>query len=149
MNEALADLVVQLYKETNAQVYAQWEIAEAIGNRITSDKLIVINPVLDAQANIMYLSTAGVASEVIKRVGEPQKLGTVAVIAFNDHLYRCIKLSRDAGMNAYAPEGYTMPNKYDVHSGQPWTRNRLTYLVTDIKARITNYFEKLIENKDK
>lgn len=146
MNEALADLVVQLYEKTNAPVYAQWEIAEAIGDRIASEKLIVINPILDAQANVVYLSTAGVASTIIKQVGDPQTLGKVAVVAFHDHLYRCVKISRDAGIDAYAPEGYTMPNKYDAHSGQPWTRNRLTYLVADIKARITNHFEKMIEN---
>ena len=144
MNEALADLVIQVHKETNAPVYVQWEIAEAIGDRIASEKLTVINPVLDAQANVVYLSTAGVASAIIKCVGDPQELGKVAVIAFNDHLYRCIQISRAAGMDAHAPEGYSMPNNYDPHSGQPWTRNRLTYLVTDIKARITNCFEKLL-----
>ena len=144
MNEALADLVAQLHRETNASVYAQWEIAEAIGDRIASEKLTIINPALDAQANVVYLSTAGVASAILKHVGDPQKLGKVAVIAFNDHLYRCIKVSRDAGMDAYAPAGYSMPSDYDPHSGQPWTRNRLTYLVTDIKARITNCFEQLL-----
>ena len=144
MNEALADLVMQLHIKTNAPVYAQWEIAEAIGNRIPSEKIIVINPTLDAQANVVYLSTTGVASAVLKHVGDPQKLGKVAVIAFHDHLYRCIQITRNAGIDAYVPEGYCMPNKYDKHSGQPWTRDRFTYLITDIKARITNYFEKIL-----
>ena len=144
MNEALADLVVQLHQKTNAPVYAQWEIAEAIADRIASEKLNVINPVLDGQANVVYLSTAGVASAILKHVGGSQKLGKVAVIAFNDHLYRCIKVSRAAGMDASAPAGYSMPSDYDPHSGQPWTRNRLTYVVADIKARITNCFEQLL-----
>jgi hypothetical protein len=147
MNESLADLVVQLHQETNAAVYAQWEIAQAIGERIPSEKLIVINPTLDALANVVYLSTAGVAAAVIKHVGETQKLGKVAVIAFHDHLYRCVQVSCAAGMDAYAPEGYQMPTQYDAHSGQPWTRNRLIYLVNDIKARINNYLEKLVENQ--
>lgn len=146
MNEALADLVVQLYDQTNARVYAQWEIAEAISNRIPSEKLIVINPTLDVSANVIYLSTVGVASAIVKQVSDPQKLGKVAVIAFNDHLYRCIQTSRDAGIDAYAPAEYSMPSTYDAHSGQPWTRNRITYLVTDIKVRITNHFEKSIAN---
>ena len=55
MNEALADIVVQLHKETNAPVFAQWEIAEAIGDRIAPENLAVINPTLDAQANIVYI----------------------------------------------------------------------------------------------
>lgn len=142
MNEALANATVQLYAETHATVYAQWEIAESIGDRIPSDKLIVINPTLDAQSNVVYLSTAGVASVIVKQVGDSQKLGKVAVIAFNDHLYRCIQLSHAAGIDAYAPENYIMPSAYDTHSGQPWTRDRLTYLVTDMRARITNLFEK-------
>lgn len=144
MNEALADVVVQLFIQTNAMVYAQWEIAESIGNRIPSEKLNVINPTLDAQANVVYLSTAGVAAAILKHVAEPQKLGKVAVIAFNDHLHRCIQISGDVGMDAYAPEGYAMPNIYDENSGQPWTRDRFTYLVTDMRARISNYFEKLM-----
>lgn len=143
MNEALADLVIQLYEQTHAFVYAQWEIAEVIGDRIPAEKIAVINPTLDAQANVVYLSTAGVAAAVIKQCGDPQKLGTVAVVAFNDHLYRCIKMSRQSGIDAYAPLGYSMPNVYDPNSGQPWTRNRLTYVMTDIHARITHYFEKL------
>jgi hypothetical protein len=147
MNDALADLVVQLHKETNAPVYVQWEITEAIGDRIAPDKVISINPILDAQANIVYLSTAGVASAIVKQVGSAQKLGKVAVIAFNDHLFRCIQTSRDAGIDAYAPAGYTMPSNYDSQSGQPWTRNRFTYLVTDIKARIGNYLEKIMGNQ--
>lgn len=144
MNEALADLVVQLHAETNAPIYAQWEIVEAIGNRIPQEKLVSINPTLDAQANVVYLSTAGVASAIIKHIGNTQKLGKVAVIAFNDHLHRCIQVSRSVGMDACAPEDYTMPNTYDKYSGQPWTRNRLTYLVTDIKARLQNLLEKSV-----
>ncbi len=144
MNEALADVVVQLYNQTKAPVYAQWEIAEAIGNRIPSEKLNVINPTLDAQANVVYLSTVGVASAIIKHAGDPQKLGKVAVVAFNDHLYRCIQICHDLKIDAYAPAEYSMPSNYDEFSGQPWTRDRMIYLITDIRARITNYLERLM-----
>lgn len=140
-NEALADLVVQLHKETDAPVYAQWEIIDAIGDRINPDKLTPINPTLNAQANVVYLSTADVASTIIEYVNDPEKLGTVGVIAFDDHMYRCIKISRDAGINAYKPDGYSMPSIYDTQSGQPWTRSRIIYLIADIKSRITNQLE--------
>ncbi len=144
VNEALADLVVKLYTQIKVPVYVQWEIAEMIGNRISSDAMTVINPALDAVANVVYLSTADVASTIITSAGGAHQLGTVAVIAFSDHLYRCIQVSRSAGMDAYAPEGYAMPTTYDSLSGQPWTRSRLTYLASDIKARITNYCAKLV-----
>jgi hypothetical protein len=145
VNEALADLVVQLYEQTQVSVYAQWEIAQMIGDRIPADRLIVINPTLDAVANVVYLSTVDVASTIVKSVGGAHKLGTVAVIAFSDHLYRCIQVSRAAGMDAYVPEGYTMPTAYDSLSGQPWTRNRLIYIMNDIKARLNNYCAQRIQ----
>lgn len=149
MNEALADLVVRLYAETKAPVYAQWEIVQALGNRIPTEKIVVINPKLDALGNVVYLDTPGVASAVANQVTNPQKLGKVAVIAFADHLYRCIKTSRDAGMNAYAPAGYVMPSDYDSQSGQPWTRNRKSYLLTDMYARMKQHFEKEILHSQK
>ncbi|HSW74073.1 MAG TPA: hypothetical protein VLG71_02865, partial [Candidatus Limnocylindria bacterium] len=97
MNEALADTAVRLYAETKAPVYAQWEVAQAIGTRIPAEKLIVINPKLDAMGNVIYLDTTGVASAAINQAANTQKLGNVAVVAFADHLYRCVKTSRDAG----------------------------------------------------
>jgi hypothetical protein len=36
------------------------------------------------------------------------------------------------GLDAHAPEGITMPDRYDPLSGQPWCRNRLAYLLHDI-----------------
>lgn len=142
VNQALADLVVKLHRETHAHVYAQWEIAECIGNQISTEKMSIIYPTLDGQANVNYLSTAGVIAEIIKDVCNPKRLGTVAVVAFNDHIQRCITLAHAACIDAYAPAGYNMPTEYDQFSGQPWTRDRLTYLITDMKARITNYLEK-------
>jgi hypothetical protein len=145
-NQELAHLVVQLHKETNAPVYAQWEVAEAIGDRIPSENMTVIYPTLDSLANVVYLNTLGVASAIASHSGDVKKLGKVAVIAFNDHLHRCIKTSKSVGIDAHAPEGYAMPSTYDAQSGQPWTRDRLAYLVTDIKTRITNSFEKLTKH---
>lgn len=144
VNHALADLVIQLHQETNAHVYAQWEIADIIGNRISNTQMTLIYPTLDAQANVIYLSTAGVIAEIIKQVCNPERLGTVAIVAFNDHIHRCIALAHAACIDAYAPRGYLMPDAYDQSSGQPWTRDRFTYLITDMKARITNYLENKI-----
>ncbi|GAL22749.1 hypothetical protein JCM19235_4707 [Vibrio maritimus] len=42
MNGQLADLAVELHKETGKPVYAQWEIAQQIGDRIARDKLFPI-----------------------------------------------------------------------------------------------------------
>lgn len=147
MNQALAEQVVRLYRQSGAPVYAQWEIAESIGNRIPQGKLITINPGRDAQAEPVYLSTVGVANEVVRLAGGAAKLGKVAVIGFHDHIKRCVDTSLAAGMAAAAPAGYDMPKEYDAQSGQPWTRSRLAYLMHDIRARVTDRRDRLVKNK--
>ena len=147
MNQALAEQVVRLYQQTGAPVYAQWEIAESIGDRIPKGKLITINPGRDAQAEPVYLSTVGVANEVVKLSGGSAKLGKVAVIGFYDHIKRCVDTSIAAGMVAAAPAGYDMPREYDAQSGQPWTRSRLAYLMHDIRERITDRRDLLVKSE--
>ena len=138
VNEALADLTARLHAETNAPVFAQWEIAEAVGGRVPQDKLTAIFPARDARAEPLYLSTSGVVEAVIGRVGDPALLGTVGIVAFADHAWRCVATARRFGLlDAAMPAGYTMPDQYDPLSGQPWCRSRLAYLLHDIAIRIT------------
>lgn len=135
VNDALADIVTRLHLETGAPVYAQWEIAEAVGDRIATSRLISITPSRDARGGTVYLSTGGVAAAILEKVGDARRLGKVAVVGFADHLKRSVDTSRRVGMDAAAPAGYDMPNTYDPQSGQPWTRSRLVYLVHDVCCR--------------
>jgi hypothetical protein len=135
VNAAIADVAVKLHEETGAPVYAQWEVAAAIGERIATTHVVSITPLRDARAEPVYLSTNGVAAAVADRAGGAAQLGKVAVVAFRDHIRRCVDTSRRAGMDAAAPAGYEMPSAYDVHSGQPWTRSRLAYLLHDVMCR--------------
>jgi hypothetical protein len=64
-------------------------------------------------------------------------LGRVAVVAFADHLYRCVATCRRLGFDASAPDGVAMPTEYDPESGQAWCRDRIAYLLHDIMIRIT------------
>lgn len=144
VNEALADIVVRLHEETARPIYAQWEVAEAIGTRVASKHLVSITPLRDVRAEPVYLSTGGVASAIVKRVGDPKRLGKVAVVGFADHIRRCVDTSRRAGMDAVAPTGYDMPAAYDVRSGQPWTRSRLAYLLHDVMCRVEDRRNALI-----
>jgi hypothetical protein len=145
VNEELADLVVKLHLESLAHVIVQWEIAEAIGARVPSTFMTSIHPSIDAQGNISYLSTFGVAQEANKLLmSKTDSIGKVAVVAFADHLYRCISISRNVGMDAFAIEGHSMPSRYDSLSGQPWTRSRLVYLLHDLSSRIFASYDKLI-----
>lgn len=61
MNEALANVVVDIHKKTGKPVYAQWEIAQSIGDRIAPEYLTSINPQIGADGTIVYPSTIGVA----------------------------------------------------------------------------------------
>jgi hypothetical protein len=149
VNAALADVVVRLHAETGAPVYAQWEVAEAIGDRIAARNLVSIRPLRDARAETVYLSTGGVADAVVKRVGDARQLGKVAVVGFADHIKRCVDTSRRAGMDAAAPAGYALPTTYDTQSGQPWTRSRLIYLLHDVMCRAEDRRNQLIAGGQK
>jgi hypothetical protein len=144
VNAALADVVVRLHEETRAPVYAQWEIAEAIGNRIRAQHLVSITPRRNTRAETVYLSTGGVAAAIVERVGDVRQLGKVGIVGFADHIKRCVDTSCRAGMDAAAPAGFEMPATYDAQSGQPWTRSRLVYLLHDVMCRTEDRRDQLI-----
>ena len=75
--------------------------------RVTS-----IDPVVGADGKVVYLSTAGVAEQVMSKAqaaGEP--LGTVGVIGFADHVVRCVLTARAAGMTGAVPKGVEAPER--------------------------------------
>jgi hypothetical protein len=144
VNEALADIVVRLHRETGASVYAQWEVAEAVGDRLPQEKLVAIYPERDERAEPQYRSTAGVVDEIARRTGDPEALGTVGIVAFADHAWRCVATARRRGFAAMMPAGYPMPAEYDPLSGQPWCRSRLAYLFHDIAIRAVERRDALI-----
>ena len=137
MNEALATAVEKFVAKHPVPVYAQTEIAtqlQAAGvQHVTS-----IDPVTNADGTVTYLSTAGVAQQVMtKAQAAGAKLGTVGVIGFSDHAVRCVLTARKAGMtNAAVPKGVTLPTAYDAESNQSWTRTRAAYLPTDLIGRL-------------
>jgi len=135
VNQALADIAVRLHQATGARVWAQWEVAEAIGERLGADALEAIYPARDTTAEPRFLSTGGVVEAVVSRGGGAAALGTVAVVAVRDHAWRCVDLCRRHGLHAGVPAGWTLPELYDPDSGQPWTRERLAYLLHDLHCR--------------
>ena len=81
--------------------------------------------------------TSGVVEAIVQQAGDPASLGHVGIVAFADHLYRCVATCRRLGFDAYAPDGVAMPAEYDPESGQAWCRDRIAYLLHDIMIRIT------------
>jgi hypothetical protein len=135
VNEALADVAVQLHRHNGARIYAQWEVADAIGSRVAQEMVTSIYPGRDERAEPVYLSTSGVVSAVVAMQPDRRSLGVVGVVGFADHLWRCVTTVRQFGLDAYVPSGCSMPNAYDAESGQPWCRSRLAYLMHDIMIR--------------
>lgn len=145
VNEALADVAVRLHGQTRARIYAQWEVAEAIGARVPSEQVTAIYPGRDERAEPVYLSTSGVVSAVVGMQTDRRSLGVVGVVGFADHLWRCVTTVRQFGLDAYVPSGYAMPGAYDAQSGQPWCRSRLAYLMHDIMIRTGERRGRLME----
>ena len=143
MNEALADTVVDIYTQTEKPVYAQWEIAQAIGDRIPAKHLTSINPTIAADGSLTYLSTDGVAAEAVKLSGG--NMGKTVVVGFYEHSLRTIDTSKRAGIDAYAPEKIELPHDYDPQSGQAWTRDAKTFVMHEIGNRSINERSRLIK----
>jgi hypothetical protein len=132
VNDAIAAVAAEVQRGSGAVVYAQWEVAEPLAALLPGAPVIPIHPDRDARAEPVYLGTLMAIRRVVGLCGGAAALGTVGIIAFRDHLRRCVATARALGLDAHAPEGITMPNRYDPLSGQPWCRNRLAYLLHDI-----------------
>lgn len=146
VNEELADTVARIRGRRNIPVYAQWEIARFLDSKYAMPDVTSIEPEIAPDGTITYLSTDGVAAQVVEaRKQLPGGVGTAGVVGFRDHVKRCLQTTRDRGMTAYAPRGFTMPGTYDPESGQPWTRRRDLYLVHDMLAQWTVLRQKLID----
>ena len=106
VNEAIAAVATEVQRRNSAVVYAQWEVAEPLAALLPGSHRHPIHPDRDARAEPVYLGTLMVSSR-----GRPWRrrggAGTVGIIAFRDHLRRCVATARALGLDAHAPEGIT------------------------------------------
>ncbi|MGA4844101.1 hypothetical protein [Streptomyces sp. G45] len=145
VNEELAETVARIRRQRDLPVYAQWEIARFLDSKYAMKNVTSIEPVIAPDGTITYLSTDGVAQQVAEaRRKLPGGLGTAGVVGFRDHLKRCVQTTKDRGIPAFAPRGFTMPKTYDPQSGQAWTRRRDVYLVSDMMAQWSVLRQKVI-----
>lgn len=136
-NEMLADTVYAVYQQNPVKVYAQWEIARFLKSKYNLANVTSIEPIINPNGSVTYLSTDGVAAAVVQlEGGNAANMGIVGVVGFRDHVKRCVLTSQGRGMNAYAPAGIPMPGVYDTLSGQAWTRRREIYLIHDMLAQM-------------
>jgi len=135
-NEALAATIERFVGEHPAPVFAQHEIAHLL-QRHGVERVTSIDPVVGPDGTLVYLSTAGVAEAIVQHAAAAGiVLGAVGVIGFADHAVRCVLTARAAGLDAGVPVGVVLPSAYDPESGQPWTRDRRSYLGADLLGRV-------------
>jgi hypothetical protein len=136
VNKQLADTIAAITTRRTMPVYAQWEIARILASEHAMTDVVSIEPVRAADGTITYLSTDGVAAQILsKRKTIPSGVGRACIVGFRDHVKRCVLTTRARGIDAYAPDGISMPDTYDPHSAQAWTRRRDVYLVHDMGAQ--------------
>lgn len=136
VNAALAQAVLTIHRLNPVKIYAQWEIARFLVDQPGMANMVSIEPVFLPDGTLEYLSTDGVAAEVIRHEGAAAAvMGSVAIVAHRDHAKRCVQISRRHGMDAIVAAEVELPATYDPHSGQPWTRRRDIYLAHDLAAQ--------------
>lgn len=136
VNAALAQAVLAIHRLNPVKIYAQWEIARFLVDEPGMADVVSIEPVYLPDGTLEYLSTDGVAAEVIGHEdGAIAAMGTVAIVAHRDHAKRCVQISRRHGMEAIVAAEVELPAIYDPLSGQPWTRRRDIYLAHDLAAQ--------------
>lgn len=135
-NEALAKAVEKLVRKHPMPVYAQHEIAQVLEADGVRD-VTSIEPLIGPDGIPVYLSTAGVAEQIVQRAAEAGvDLGRSGVVCFADHVQRCVLTAEAAGLDATVPKKLVLPSTYDPQSEQSWTRDRASYLATDLVGRI-------------
>lgn len=136
VNAALAQAVLAIHRLNPVKIYAQWEIARYLVDQPGMADMVSIEPVYLADGTLEYLSTDGVAAEVVRlEDGASAAKGVVAIVAHRDHAKRCVQISRRHGMEAVVAAEVELPATYDPQSGQAWTRRRDIYLAHDLAAQ--------------
>lgn len=135
-NEALADLILPFARKGLA-VFAQWEIAEALGLRgVDLPRQQVARP------GKTYLGTAGVVRQFLE--GGLGQFDSLIVVAHCHHAYRCIQVTRATLKKGgqiiplLIPPG--LPAVYDSGSVQPWTRSLGNWVSYEVGNRFSNRY---------
>ena len=78
-------------------MYAQTEIATLLQAAGVQD-VTSIDAVTAPDGSVTYLSTAGVADQVMSKAqAAGEELGTVGIVGFADHAVRCVLTARNGG----------------------------------------------------
>lgn len=138
VNEQIAEAVAAFVTPRPVPVVAQWEIALVLAEHSIAG-VVSIEPNVSDDGTTTYLSTQGVLDTGLALAAAGATSGLrphrVGVFAHVDHAPRCVATARASGLDAGVVAGVTLPAVYDPHSGQLWTRDRVTWVATDLYAR--------------
>lgn len=135
VNRALARSAADLVRAEGVVVFAQTEPAMVLRD-LGVDDVVEIELLRRPDGTVIYQSTDDFTRAVAAvRDGDASSFGRVAVVAFADHLGRCLHSARAAGFVASCSSRATVVDEYDPESTQPWTRSREAYLSVDLAMR--------------
>ena len=135
VNEELAARIAAFVHNRPVPIVAQWEIARVLVILGVPD-VVSVEPDVGSDGSTVYLSTADVLDKGLRLADEAGiRLHHVGVIAHLDHAPRCVATARACDVNAALIVGVDLPRAYDSSSGQRWTRDRVTWIATDLFAR--------------
>ena len=147
VNEALAQCVLDTYTKKNVPVFAQWEIAQCLRGKIPDERLKNIVPEKNIpEGNVVYLSSEGVVKSAMALGMQTQLYPSVLVVAHSLHLVRCLRIVVSFGFFARSMQG-SMPKECDIGSGQLWTADRLTGIISDMISRLAAYRKNVLYPK--
>lgn len=147
INERLADKVAEYYTYKKRLVYAQWEICEALAGQVQKNDLHPIYPDVDETKTdnaVKYLGTKDVLKKITEKLKiEGKQISSVLIVAHHDHLLRCVRLAKECGFRVATAQDQ-MPSEHDDHSGQKWTKDRTTGVVSEIISRLSAFREEYL-----
>jgi hypothetical protein len=125
-NRFLGQAVRKLYEEYNLPIILQWEIADCLID------IPVLKRIESHRIKGDYLDTYEVLYQARKFCKE-KKLNKPILVAHQDHLPRVIKVAKKLGFKPIKKEFLYIP--YDKHSSQPWTRNKIRFLIHEFATK--------------
>ena len=135
VNEQLAACIAEFVDHHPVPVVAQWEIAHVLDD-LSVPNVVSVAPDVGDDGSTRYLSTAGVLDKGLRLVDStgtrPHRVG---VFAHADHAPRCVATAHAWRLDAALITGVDLPTDYDPEAGQRWTRDRVTWIGTDLFAR--------------
>lgn len=135
VNRALAHSAAELAHVEGVPVFAQTEPAIVL-RELGVEGLTEIELSRRPDGTVIYQSTDDFTRAVASlRNGDGPSFGHVAVVAFADHVGRCVLSARAAGFDAVCSGRAAVVDEYDPESTQPWTRSREAYLPVDLAMR--------------